>query len=87
LRGKTANPEAIGAVIRWSVGGRVFSKFKRSGGSFLSSQDPRELLGAGKLRIDWVEIKWPLPSHRVDRIVKPAMDRYMTVTEGEISSK
>ena len=83
LRGKVANPEAIGAMIRWSVGGRVFSRFKQSGGSFLSSQDPREILGAGKSQIDWVEIKWPLPSHRVDRIVRPAMDRYMSLTEGE----
>jgi hypothetical protein len=83
LRGKVANPEAIGAMIRWSVGGRVFSRFKQSGGSFLSSQDPREILGAGKSQIDWVEIKWPLPSHRVDRMVRPAMDRYMSLTEGE----
>jgi enediyne biosynthesis protein E4 len=86
LRGKVANPEAIGAMIRWKVEGRVFSRFKRSGGSFLSSSDSREILGAGKSQIDWVEIKWPLPSHRIDRIVKPAMNRYMDVTEGEVSS-
>jgi hypothetical protein len=87
LRAKTTNPEATGAIIRWSVGGRVFSRLKTAGGSYLSSQDPREILGAGKGQIDWVEIKWPHPSHAVDRISKPGMNRYMVVTEGQNPAK
>jgi len=83
LRSKTTNPESIGALIRWSLGGKIFSKLKTSGGSYLSSHDPREILGAGKSSIDWVEIKWPAPSHQVDRISKPEMNRYITVTEGQ----
>lgn len=83
LRAKTANPEAVGAIIRWSLAGRVFSMLKTAGGSFLSSQDPREILGAGKHPIDWVEVTWPRPSRRVDRINKPKMNRYVTVVEGE----
>lgn len=83
LRPKTANPEAVGAIIRWSVGGKVFSMLKTAGGSFLSSQDPREILGAGKHQIDWVEVTWPRPSRRVDRISKPKMNRYLTVVEGQ----
>lgn len=83
LRPKTTNPAAVGAVIRWSVGGKIFSMLKTAGGSFLSSQDPREILGAGKNQIDWVEISWPRPSRRVDRISKPKMNRYMTVIEGQ----
>lgn len=83
LRAKTTNPAATGAMIRWSVGGRVFSRLKTAGGSYLSSQDPREILGAGKGEIDWVEVKWPKPSQSVDRIVKPAMNRYMAVSEGQ----
>ena len=82
LRAKTTNPEATGAIIRWSVGGRIFSRLKTAGGSFLSSHDPRLILGAGKNQIDWIEIKWPRPSQQVDRINKPEMNRYMTVTEG-----
>lgn len=82
LRGTVSNPEGIGAMIRWSVGGHIFSRFKRSGGSFLSSPDPREILGAGKSQIDWIEIRWPSPSHRVDRLVRSAMNRYINVTEG-----
>jgi len=82
LAPKTTNPAAAGAIIRWSIGGRVFSRLKNAGGSFLSSSDPREIIGAGKEPIDWVEVRWPAPSHRVDRITEPKMDRYLMVTEG-----
>jgi hypothetical protein len=80
---KTANPAAAGSILRWSTGGKVFSQQKSMGGSFLSSHDPREIIGAGKQRIDWVEVQWPLPSHRVDRISHPEMNRYLTITEGQ----
>ncbi len=83
LHAKTANPAATGAMIRWSVGGKIFSRQKIAGGSYLSSQDPREILGAGKNQIDWVEVQWPRPSQQVDRIIKPAMNRYMAISEGE----
>jgi len=82
LKPKTANPAAVGAVIRWSIGSKVFSRLKNAGGSFLSSNDPREIIGTGKAQIDWVEVQWPRPSHRVDRITAPRMDRYLTVSEG-----
>jgi len=83
LRAKNTNPEATGASIRWSVGGKIFSRLKTAGGSYLSSHDPREILGAGKGQIDWVEIKWPPPSRHVDRLLKPAMNQYRLVVEGE----
>jgi enediyne biosynthesis protein E4 len=86
LAPKTTNPAASGAIIRWSIGGKVFSRLKNAGGSFLSSNDPREIIGAGKAQIEWVEVRWPAPSHRVDRIAAPQMDRYLTVTEGEGTS-
>ena len=85
LQAKTTNPEGTGAIIRWSVGGKVFSRLKTAGGSYLSSQDPREILGAGKGRIDWVEINWPRPSRRMDHVAGPAMNRYMVITEGQSS--
>jgi len=63
-------------------GGVVRSRLKNSGGSYLSSHDPREVLGAGNAsQIDWVEITWPKPSGKVQRIERPPMDRYMTVKE------
>jgi hypothetical protein len=82
LEGSTCNRDAIGARIRWSAGGVVRSRLKNSGGSYLSSHDPREVLGAGKAaKIDWVEIAWPKPSGKVQRIENPAMDRYLTIRE------
>lgn len=80
-----ANPGAVGAVIRWQTNNKIFSRIKVAGGSFLSSRDPREIIGAGKSSIDWIEVRWPAPSHTVDRIAKPQMDRYLTITEGESS--
>jgi hypothetical protein len=40
------------------------------------------VLGAGKAeKIDWVEITWPKPSGKVQRVEKPAMDQYVEVKE------
>jgi hypothetical protein len=81
FEGVNCNRDAIGAKIRWSAGGVVRSRLKNAGGSYLSSHDPREILGSGAAKIDWVEITWPKPSGRTQRIANPAMDRYMTVKE------
>ena len=80
---KIANPDAIGTVIRWSVDGKVYSRTKIAGGSFLSSRDPREIIGTRKSALDWVEIHWPPPSRTVDRILKPRMNEYIVVDEGK----
>jgi hypothetical protein len=85
LRARVANPDGTGAMIRWSVGGKIFSRLKTAGGSYLSSQDPREILGAGKGQIDWVEVKWPKPSQQVDRIIQPVMNRYVVISESRSS--
>ena len=78
------NRDAIGARIRWSAGGVVRSRLKNSGGSYLSSHDPREVLGIGTAtEIDWVEITWPKPSGRVERIANPPIDRYVRIVEGK----
>ncbi len=82
LEGMKCNRDGIGAKIRWSAGGVVRSRMKNSGGSYLSSHDPREVLGIGKAeKLDWVEITWPQPSGKVQRIENPPLDRYMTVRE------
>jgi predicted NUDIX family NTP pyrophosphohydrolase len=58
-------------------------RFKSSGGSYLSAHDVREVLGAGPAgKIDWIEIKWPQPSGRVERITDVPIDRYVTIVEG-----
>ena len=32
-------------------------------------------------KIDWLEVTWPKPSGKVQRILNPPMDRYMTIKE------
>jgi enediyne biosynthesis protein E4 len=82
LEGVTCNRDAVGARLRWSAGGVVRSRLKNAGGSYLSSHDPREVLAIGNAaKIDWVEITWPKPSARVQRIENPPMDRYIGVKE------
>jgi hypothetical protein len=84
LVGTTANRDAIGALIRWSVNGKIYSRLQTAGGSYLSSSDPRVILGLGRATsVDWVEIRWPKPSSRVDRLTSPPIDRYLTVVEGK----
>ncbi|MDX2153988.1 MAG: CRTAC1 family protein [Bryobacteraceae bacterium] len=84
LQGTTANRDAVGAWITWSAGGVKRTRLRTNGGSYLSSHDPREVLGIGAApKVDWVEIKWPGPSKRVDRLDNPPVDRYVTVVEGK----
>jgi enediyne biosynthesis protein E4 len=84
LQGTGCNRDAIGATITWSANGVTRSRLKTSGGSYLSSHDAREVLGLGAAtKIDWVEIKWPAPSGRVERITTLPIDRYVTIIEGK----
>jgi len=82
LVGTKCNRDAVGALIRWSAGGVVRSRLKTSGGSYLASHDPREVLGLGKTtKLDWVEVQWPAPSNRVQRFEDLPVDAYVTITE------
>jgi len=84
LAGTTSNPAGIGAIIKWNVGGRVHRRLKNAGGSFMSSHDPREILGLGKTdKLDWLEIHWPRPGQRVDRFNSVPVNRYLTIVEGK----
>ena len=79
---KTANRDAIGTRLTWSAGGVIRNRLKNSGGSYLSSHDPREILGIGKAtKLDWLEIKWPAPSKKTERFTDLPIDRYITITE------
>jgi len=82
LQGTKCNRDAIGARITWSFGGVTRTRVKNGGGSYLSSHDPREVLGIGRAaKIDWVEIKWPQPSGRIERLTDLPVDKYITITE------
>jgi enediyne biosynthesis protein E4 len=84
LQGTACNRDAIGATITWSAGGTKRLRMKTGGGSYLSSHDPREVLGLGPATtVDFVEVKWPQPSGRVERFTDLPIDRYVTVVEGK----
>jgi len=42
------------------------------------------VLGIGRRsKIDWVEVKWPLPSGRSERFTNLPVDQYTGIVEGE----
>ncbi len=83
LVGTKSNPDAIGARVTYQAGDFKQQRMKVGGGSFLSSHDPRMVLGIGnRAKIDWIEIKWPLPSGKLERITDLPIDRYVTIVEG-----
>ena len=87
LVGKKSNPDAVGAKITYQAGDLKRSRAKVGGASYLSSHDPRVVLGLGKReKIDWVEVKWPLPSGKIERFTELPIDRYITIVEGEAKS-
>jgi hypothetical protein len=82
VAGKGSNPGAIGAVITWTAGGIKRSRLKTSGGSYLASHDPREVLGLGKAtKLDSLEIKWP--SGKVDKLTDLPINQYIKIVEGQ----
>jgi len=84
LEGKNCNRDAVGARFSWLANGKKRSRLKTAGGSYLSSHDPREVLGLGAAaKVDWLEIKWPAPSTRVERITNIPVDRYVHIVEGK----
>jgi hypothetical protein len=83
LIGKKSNPDAVGARVTYQSGDLKRSRMKVGGGSYLSSHDPRLVLGIGKRpKLDWLEIKWPQPSGAVERFTDLPIDRYITIEEG-----
>jgi len=83
LEGATCNRDAIGARILWKAGGKLRQRLKNSGGSYLSSHDPREILGLGRATVvDELEIHWPAPSKSADKLTNLPVNRYIRVIEG-----
>ena len=83
LVGTRSNTDAIGARITYQSGDLKQRRMKVGGGSFLSAHDPRIVLGIGKrTKLDWLEIRWPQPSGKIERITELPIDRYITIVEG-----
>jgi hypothetical protein len=84
LIGHKANIDAVGAKLSYQSGDLLRHQWKVGGGSYLSSHDPRIVLGLGqRTKIDWLEVKWPNPSGKTERFTDLAIDRYSTIEEGQ----
>jgi enediyne biosynthesis protein E4 len=83
LIGRKCNADAIGARLSFLAGDLKRTRMKVGGGSFLSSHDPRIVLGIGsRTRVDSLEVRWPQPSGLVQRFTNLPVDRYITIVEG-----
>ncbi|HEV2214392.1 MAG TPA: CRTAC1 family protein, partial [Terracidiphilus sp.] len=83
LVGTKSNIDAIGAQVQWKSGDLLRHRTKVGGGSYLSSHDPRMVLGLGPRKaIDWLEVTWPQPGGTTQRFNNPPIDRYITIVEG-----
>jgi hypothetical protein len=81
LVGTRSGPDAIGARVSVTSGGRTIVRARVGGASYLTASDPRLLFGLGSTeRADIVEVRWP--SGHVDRLKDVAAGRYITITEG-----
>ena len=84
LEGVTCNRDSIGTKITWKAGGKTLHRLKNNGGSYLSSHDPREVLGLGSsAKLDELEIQWAAPSKQVDRFTNLEANRYVHIVEGK----
>ena len=84
LIGRKANIDAVGAKLSYQSGDLLRHQWKVGGGSYLSSHDPRIVLGLGqRTKIDWMEVKWPNPSGKTERFTDLPIDRYITIEEGQ----
>ena len=81
-----SNSAAVGATITWQTGAVKRTRLRTGGGSYLSSHDPREILGAGAAtKIDSIEIRWP--SGLTNRLTNVPLNKYIKVVEGAGQSK
>jgi len=83
LVGTKSNRDAVGARLTYKAGDLTRSRMKTGGGSFLSSHDPRMILGLGKrTKVDSLDVQWPQPGGSVEHFTDLPTDRYITIVEG-----
>ena len=81
LVGVRSNRDAIGARVWISAGGLRQMRDVKSGGSYLSSSDPRLHFGLGKAAaIDQMEVRWPSGLHQ--KFGRLAGDAFYVLREG-----
>ncbi len=81
LIGTKSNRDAIGAQVKVQAGNLVQYDHVRTGGSYLSGNDPRLHFGLGDHRtVDVIEIRWP--SGAVERLNSVKANQIVAVKEG-----
>ncbi len=77
--------DAVGAAVYVTANGLKQREDVISGGSYLSSNDPRVHFGLGSAtKIDAIEVHWP--SGAVEHFTVPGVDRIVTLKEGTSKS-
>jgi hypothetical protein len=72
--------DAVGATVYVTANGMKQRGDVLSGGSYLSSNDPRPHFGLGQATaVDAIEVHWP--SGKVEHFTVPGVDRIVTITE------
>jgi hypothetical protein len=73
--------DAVGATVYLTANGMRQRQDVLSGGSYLSTNDPRPHFGLGQAtHIEDIEVHWP--SGKVEHFTVPGMDQIVTITEG-----
>jgi len=82
IGGPKSPRDAVGATVYLTGKGMRQRGDVLSGGSYLSSNDPRVHFGLGDAtKVDLVEIHWP--SGAVERVKLPSVDRIFTIEESK----
>ena len=80
--GKRCNRSALGAVARVSVGGVVHERVVAGARGYLCQPELVLTFGLGKATaVDWLEVKWPYPEAKFERVVVGEVDREMRVKQ------
>ena len=71
--------------ITWSAGGvrRAAATRRTAAATCRRTTCARCSASAPPTKLDWLEIKWPQPSGRVERFTDLPIDRYVTIVEGK----
>jgi hypothetical protein len=73
--------DAVGATVYITANGMKQRGDVISGGSYMSSNDPRPHFGLGQAtKVDDIEIHWP--DGKLEHVTVPGVDRIVTITEG-----
>ncbi|MGA8669867.1 MAG: CRTAC1 family protein [Terracidiphilus sp.] len=73
--------EAVGATVYVTANGMRQRQDVLSGGSYLSTNDPRPHFGLGQATtVEDIEVHWP--SGKMEHFLTPGVDRILTISEG-----